>query len=394
MDLAKWMNGVMVHIGVPVKFANMFDETVITVLVVVAAIGLDVLFRWGIVGGLKRYVVRERHFWASLLLDSGAVGNLLHIVPGVAIYLTLPYMFLQGKRIMEIGGKICVLYIIVMVLLSLNSFISILLDIYKKRASYKNMPLKGVIEMSRVVVFFIGGLIFLAVLLGKSPTTLIAGLGASAAILMLVFKDMILGFVSSVQLSTYDMLRPGDMIQLGEIFGTVEEVTLITVKIRNRDNTISTIPPYSLVSGSFRNWRGMLESAGRRVDKTIVLDVNTVRFCSEEMLSTYRRTIPLLADYQPAAGTVPTNSQLFRVYIDRYLHTVEAVNTELNIIISQEQMTAYGLPIQVYFFSRIKAWRDYDRFQSDIFDHLLAMVPRFDLRLYQYDGCARRGDAP
>lgn len=394
MDLAKWMNGVMVHIGVPPKIANMFDETVITVLVVIIAIGLDLLFRLIVVGGLKRYVVRERHFWANLLLDSGAVGNLLHIIPGVGIYFALPYMFLQGKRIMEIGGKICVLYIIVMVLLSLNSFISIMLDLYKKRASYKNMPLKGVIEMSRVVVFFIGGLIFLAVLLGKSPTTLIAGLGASAAILMLVFKDMILGFVASVQLSTYDMLRPGDMIQLGEIFGTVEEVTLITVKIRNRDNTVSTIPPYSLISGTFKNWRGMQESEGRRVDKSIMIDVTTVRFCTEEMLSTYRRTIPLLADYEPPAGAMPTNSQLLRLYIDRYLHTVEAVNSDLNIIISQEQMTAYGLPIQVYFFSRVKAWRDYDRIQSDIFDHLLAMVPRFDLRLYQYDGCSRRGDAP
>jgi small-conductance mechanosensitive channel len=372
----------------------MFDETVITVLVVIIAIGLDLLFRLIVVGGLKRYVVRERHFWANLLLDSGAVGNLLHIIPGVGIYFALPYMFLQGKRIMEIGGKICVLYIIVMVLLSLNSFISIMLDLYKKRASYKNMPLKGVIEMSRVVVFFIGGLIFLAVLLGKSPTTLIAGLGASAAILMLVFKDMILGFVASVQLSTYDMLRPGDMIQLGEIFGTVEEVTLITVKIRNRDNTVSTIPPYSLISGTFKNWRGMQESEGRRVDKSIMIDVTTVRFCTEEMLSTYRRTIPLLADYEPPAGAMPTNSQLLRLYIDRYLHTVEAVNSDLNIIISQEQMTAYGLPIQVYFFSRVKAWRDYDRIQSDIFDHLLAMVPRFDLRLYQYDGCSRRGDAP
>lgn len=392
MDLAKWMNGVMVHLGVPVKIANMFDETVITLLVVIVAISLNVLFRMVVVGGLKRYVLRQSHLWASLLLDSGAVGNLLHIIPGVAIYFTLPYIFLQGKRIMEISGKVCVLYIIVMVLLSLNSFISIMLDLYKKRASYKNMPLKGVIEMSRVVVFFIGGLIFLAVLLGKSPTTLIAGLGASAAILMLVFKDMILGFVSSVQLSTYDMLRPGDYIQLGDILGTVEEMTLITVKIRNRDNTISTIPPYSLVSGSFKNWRGMFESDGRRVDKEIMIDVTTIRFCTEEMIDTYRRTIPLLADYEPEHGSMPTNSQLFRLYIDRYLHTVENVNSSLNIIISQQQMTAYGVPIQVYFFSRQKAWREFERIQSDIFDHLLAMVPRFDLRLYQYDWCFRGGE--
>jgi small-conductance mechanosensitive channel len=390
MDLARWMNRLMVRCGISEKIANTFDETVITVLILLLAVGLDVLLRWLVLGAIRRYADHSPHFWNRVLLSSGVVSNLIHVLPGIAVYFMLPYMYVSGKLIMTIGEKVCLTYVILMVLLSVNSIITISLDVYHRKANYRNMPLKGVIEMSRVVVFFVGGLVALAVLLGKSPTTLIAGLGASAAILMLVFKDMILGFVSSVQLSTYDMLRPGDYIQLGDIMGAVEEVTLITVKIRNRDNTISTIPPYSLVSGTFKNWRAMYESGGRCVNKEIMIDVNTVRFCTEEMISTYRRTIPLLADYQPPAGAMPTNSQLYRLYIDRYLHTVEAVNTELNIIISQQQMTAYGLPIQVYFFSRIKTWREYDRIQSDIFDHLLAIVTRFDLSLYQYDACIRR----
>ncbi len=379
----------MVRYGISEKMANMFDETVVTLLVALIAVGLDMLCRRLIVGGMRRYTSRSKRQWSKMLLDSGAVANMIHIVPGVAVYLLLPYMFVHGKRIFDISGKLCAVYIVLMVLLSLNSIITITLDIYNRKATYKNMPLKGVIEMSRIAVFFIGGLIALALLLGKSPTTLIAGLGASAAILMLVFKDTILGFVASLQLSAYDMLRPGDRIQLsnGDIFGTVEEVTLVTVKIRNRDNTISTVPPYSLITGTFRNWRAMMESGGRRVDKNILIDLSTIKFCTTEMLDLYRRTIPLLAGYNPDVGIIPTNVQLLRLYIELYLRSKTSVNSELDIIVSQQQMTPYGLPIQVYFFLYDKALREYELAQSDIFDHLLAMVPRFDLKLYQFDTC-------
>ena len=229
-------------------------------------------------------------------------------------------------------------------------------------------------------------IIAISILIDKSPATLFAGLGASAAVLMLVFKDSILGFVAGVQLSANEMLRIGDWIALpnGSANGIVKEITLNTVKIQNWDNTISTIPPYTLVNGSFQNWRGMQESGGRRVDKSIYLDMTTLKFCTPEMLDTIRKEVPLMADYQPAEGEVPTNAQLYRIYIERYLCSLPVVNQDLDLIISQKEMTTYGVPIQVYFFSRNKVWKEYERIQSDIFDHLLVMVQKFDLKLYQY----------
>lgn len=250
----------------------------------------------------------------------------------------------------------------------------------------KNRPMKGFIQVLQVLLFFIGGIVIIAIIVNKSPASLFAGLGASAAILMLVFKDSILGFVAGIQLSANDMVRPGDWITLpsGAANGTVQEITLNTVKIQNFDNTISTVPPYTLVSSPFQNWRGMKESGGRRVMKNITLDLTTLQFCTPEMLDRYRKEIPLMADYQPEEGVVPTNSQVYRVYIERYLCSLPVVNQDLDLIISQKEATMYGVPIQVYFFSRNKVWKEYERIQSDIFDHLLAMVPKFDLKVYQY----------
>ena len=249
----------------------------------------------------------------------------------------------------------------------------------------KNRPLKGFVQVLQVLLFFIGGIIVVSVLIGKSPMTLFAGLGASAAVLMLVFKDSILGFVAGVQLSANDMLRIGDWIALpgGVANGVVEEITLNTVKIRNWDETISTVPPYTLVNNSFQNWRGMQESGGRRVNKNIFLDMTTLKFCTPEMLDNIRKEVPLMADYQPAEEEVPTNAQLYRIYIERYLCSLPVVNQEMDLII-QKEPTTYGVPIQVYFFSRNKVWKEYERIQSDIFDHLLVMVQKFDLKLYQY----------
>ena len=203
---------------------------------------------------------------------------------------------------------------------------------------------------------------------------------------MLVFRDTILGFVAGIQLSANDMLRPGDWITVpsANANGIVQEITLNTVKIQNFDNTIATVPPYTLVNSSFQNWRGMMQSGGRRVKKNIVLDLNTIKFCTPELLNRIRQAIPLLSDYQPEAEAIPTNSQLFRVYVERYLSSLPVVNTELDLIISQLQATEYGVPIQIYFFSRNKVWREYERIQSDIFDHLFAMVPQFELKVYQY----------
>lgn len=386
VSLGSWMNEILIDWGVDPKLANMFDETIIAVLMIGVSIGLDYLCQAIFVGGMKHYTKRAPHQWNTLLMKRRVVHHLIHILPGVLVYFLLPLAFVRGKEILDFSQKICAVYIIAAILFTINGLLLVMLDVYNARDKQKNRPMKGFVQVLQVLLFFIGGIVIIAVLVNKSPMTLFAGLGASAAVLMLVFKDSILGFVAGVQLSANDMLRIGDWIQLpnGVANGTVEEITLNTVKIRNWDETISTVPPYTLVNNSFQNWRGMQESGGRRVNKNIYLDMTTLKFCTPEDLDAIRKNVPLMADYQPAEGEVPTNSQLYRIYIERYLRSLPVVNQDMDLIISQKEPTTYGVPIQVYFFSRNKVWKEYERIQSDIFDHLLAMVPKFDLKVYQY----------
>ena len=312
----------------------------------------------------------------------------VYTLPGIVLYYLLPYLkAIEGETMLTIIRRLCVAYIIGCILLGMNSLLLLALSIYNTKDKQRSRPMKGLVQVFQVLLFFVGSIIIISVLINKSPTTLFAGLGASAAILMLVFKDSILGFVSGVQLSANDMLRIGDWVQLsdGSANGIVQEITLNTVKIQNWDNTISTVPPYTLVNTTFKNWRGMQESGGRRVDKCIRLDMDTLKFCTNEMIMQIRKNIPLMNDIGPIDNTMPTNAQLYRLYIERYLRSHPIVNTSLDLIVAQREPTQYGVPIEVYFFLSDKVWQEFERIQSDIFDHLLVMVKEFGLRLYQLD---------
>lgn len=322
------------------------------------------------------YIADETQGGASSYSYLARCIGLLLIAPGLC----------AGKEILDFSQKICAVYIIAAILFTINGLLLVMLDVYNARDKQKNRPMKGFVQVLQVLLFFIGGIVIIAVLVNKSPMTLFAGLGASAAVLMLVFKDSILGFVAGVQLSANDMLRIGDWIQLpnGVANGTVEEITLNTVKIRNWDETISTVPPYTLVNNSFQNWRGMQESGGRRVNKNIYLDMTTLKFCTPEDLDAIRKNVPLMADYQPRKGKCPLTRSFTVFILNAICCSLPVVNQDMDLIISQKEPTTYGVPIQVYFFSRNKVWREYERIQSDIFDHLLAIVGKFDLKLYQY----------
>ena len=303
---------------------------------------------------------------------------ILYILPGIVVYYLLPYLeSIESKTMLMITQRLCITYIIGCILFAINSLLLMI----------RNRAMKGLVQIFQVILFFIGGIIIVSVLINQSPATLFAGLGASAAILMLIFKDTILGFVSGVQLSANDMIRIGDWIQLpdGSANGIVLEITLNTVKIQNWDNTISTVPPYTLVNTTFKNWRGMQESGGRRVDKTIKLDVSTLKLCTPEMITRIRQQIPMMEKIELTDMDKLTNVQLYRMYIERYLRSHPIVNAKLDLIISQKDPTEFGLPIEVYFFLTDKVWDEFERIQSDIFDHLLVMVKVFDLVLYQLD---------
>ena len=386
--IQEWINNHLIEWGIISSSANELDNAIVLLLIIVATVGIDYACRYIFLNMFKRLAKRTRNQWDDLIVERKIINKLMHMIPAILVYVLLPLAFPvdETPKILGILQMICKIYIIAVSLRFISASLNVVHEIYNRKESLKNKPLKGFIQLLQVAVFFIGFILIISILIGKSPTTLFAGLGASAAILMLVFKDTILGFVAGIQLSANDMLRPGDWITVpgSNANGIVQEITLNTVKIQNFDNTISTIPPYTLVNASFQNWRGMVQSGGRRVMKNITLDLTTLQFCTPEMLDRYRKEIPLMADYQPEEGVVPTNSQVYRVYIERYLCSLPVVNQDLDLIISQKEATMYGVPIQVYFFSRNKVWKEYERIQSDIFDHLLAMVPKFDLKVYQY----------
>lgn len=307
----------------------------------------------------------------------------LLLIPGIVAYYILNAEIITNTHVTEIGGRLTMVYIVVVGLITANSLLLGFQDIYSRSGKDKQHPMKGLIQAIQIVMFFIGTIITVGILIDKSPAALLTGLGASAAVLMLVFKDSILGFVAGVQLSRNNMIRIGDWIQMpdGSANGTVEEITLNTVKVRNWDNTITTIPPYTLVSTPFKNWKGMQESGGRRVDKMIYLDITTVKICTPDMVNNFRKDIPLMKDLKPS--DMPTNSQLFRIYIEKYLRSHPVVAQDLDLIIAQRQPGQFGIPIEVYFFLTDKVWDRYEKIQSDIFDHLIAAASDFGLKLYQ-----------
>lgn len=376
--------------------------------------------------------------WLHPYLSRHHLGRkALLLIPGIFIYFALFYVFDRGSRTLILFHKLDLIYLIAVIIIIANAILMTFLDLYSQSDKNKSHPLKGLVQGMQVVLYFVGGILIIAILIDKSPGVLLTSLGASAAVLMLVFKDSILGFVAGVQLSQNNMIRIGDWIQLpdGSANGVVEEITLNTVKVRNWDNTITTIPPYTLVSNPFKNWRGMQESGGRRVDKRIFLDMDSVEFCSEDMVSDILKSVPLMREWKGAAGSrtgapsvglkdagiavgvgtadgagpvegtatitakgtgkytgtaegrgaaeTPTNSQLYRIYIGLYLSRHPMVAKNLDLIIAQREPCEFGLPIEVYFFLTDKVWNEFETIQSDIFDHLLAMAPEFGLRLYQ-----------
>ena len=323
---------------------------------------------------------------ASILIKRKFIRNLLLLIPGIIAYSALGHVLGNEKTADLIIHKVCLIYVIIFTIMLLSSALMVILDAYTNSNRQKNIPLHGLIQGLQIILFSIGSLIIVAILLNKSPSALLTGLGASAAILMLIFKDSILGFVAGVQLTQNKMIRIGDWVQLpdGSANGVVEEITLNTVKIRNWNNTISMVPPYNLVSSPFINWRGMQESGGRRADKMIYIDVTSMEICSEDMINDIIKEFPILKGQLSESdfGDL-SNAQIYRTYITIYLKQHPYVNADLDIIISQKEATAYGMPIEVYFFTKEKDWALHEKQQSDIFDHLMTVAPDFGLRLYQ-----------
>ncbi|MCI1648373.1 MAG: mechanosensitive ion channel family protein [Bacteroides sp.] len=405
MKIVQQINDALVALGFAPSLAEQLDQYVAFVGVLIIAFLADAVCRHILLKVISKLVKQTKATWDDIIFDNKVMVRLSRMVAPIIIYLLIPVAFSETtSETLDLIQRFCLIYIIIAFISFVGAFLTAVYSVYSEKEQFRDRPLKGLLQTALVILYFIGGIIVVSILINKSPMVLLTGLGASAAILMLVFKDSIMGFVSGVQLSANKMLKVGDWISIPKYNadGTVIEVTLNTVKIQNWDNTITTIPPYLLVSDSFQNWRGMEESGGRRVKRSINIDMNSVKFCTPEMLEKYHK-IQLLSDYVERTeqtvkayneeqgidnsilvnGRRQTNLGVFRAYLTLYLKNLPNVNKDLTCMVRQLQPTDHGIPVELYFFSSIKSWVPYEALQADVFDHVLAIIPEFDLQVFQ-----------
>ena len=401
MDLyVKWLEG----LGLNLEWAGIVALCSGILLVALLALLANVVAKQIILRVVKFLVARTSNRWDDTFLERNVFGRLSHLAPAIVIYLGLPLVMVGHPMAIVVSIKLTQIYMIVVALLALHGLLSAFNDIYNTFDASRQVPLTSLIQVVKVVVWCIAGILVVAIVVDKTPLYLLSGLGAITAVLMIVFKDPILGFVGGIQLSANKMLAIGDWLEMPshKADGDVIEVALTTVKVRNWDKTITTIPTYDLISKPFKNWKGMEQTGGRRISRCVNVDINSIRFLDDEALARISR-IQLLQDYldrkqqevaeyneqqgidasSPVNGRHLTNIGTFRAYVEAYLRANPKIRKDLTLLVRQRAPGPHGLPIQIYVFTDTIVWVDYEGIQADIFDHILAVLAEFDLRVYQ-----------
>lgn len=349
---------------------------------------------------ITKIISNNKHQWDDILLKRKVFHRMFLIVPAIIIYIAAP-VFGQTQEIIR---RSATTYILIILVLVISSILDSINDIYRIHPISNVRPIKGLLQVVKIIMYVIIGIVVIANLMGEKPLILLSGIGALAAVFSFVFKDSILGFIAGIQLTSNDMLRIGDWIEMPKYGadGDVIDITLNTVKVQNFDKTIVTIPAYALVSDSFKNWRGMTEAGGRRIKRSIYIDMNSIRFCSPDMLNRYKE-VGYLRDYilekedeiasynnekayegsNPVNGRHLTNIGTFRAYISYYLKNHPDINHGMTQMVRQLPPGENGLPLEIYAFTKKTDWEYYEGVQSDIFDHILSIIGEFDLKLFQ-----------
>lgn len=330
----------------------------------------------------ERLTTKTKTKWDDLLLGRDVLKSACHIVPAIIIWMFLPAIFYRYPTIEEVLARVTAVYITIM---SLSTLLTIINSLKKKENDTRDKKLQymhSLVGILKVISIFISVIIIIAIVIGKSPMALLAGLGATSAILMLIFQDTIKGFVAGIRITSNGMLHKGDWITVPKagIDGVVEEISLTTVKVRNWDRTILTITPQTLVDDSFQNWLGMQESDGRRVKRKVYYDFNTIRPLDDAMC---KRLVKkgYFKSGEIKKGMV--NMTVYRRYMERLLRETAAVNSDMVIMVRQLEATNTGLPVEFYFFLSDKTWVNYEHNLADIMDMIYALTPEFDLKIYQ-----------
>ena len=392
--------GWLVQQGVPVELAPFLAQLIFALGAVAVAYVLTLIVRRILIAQLSRFFKRTSNQYDDYILKHNLLRVVARIIPGLVFYAVAPLF----PAITVWIQRLAFAYLVLMVVYVLSTVLDILHDIYETTEGANERPITGYIQIIKIIVFIFAAILVISILVNQSPWVLLGGLSALTAVILLVFQDTILGLVASIQLTYNKMLAIGDWIEMPDYNadGELLEVTVNTAKVQNWDKTITTIPTYKLIADSFRNWRGMEESGGRRIKRSIYLDMHSIRFCDQAMLERYKK-MRYLKDYiqqkreeiavhnqrlgidvdDMINGRWLTNIGSYRAYMLNYLRGHPKVSQEMTLLVRHLQPTENGLPIEVYFFCTDQRWAHYESIQADIFDHFLAVLPEFGLRVFQ-----------
>jgi miniconductance mechanosensitive channel len=402
--MLEFIHNWLVNQGLSEAAAMLLARGIIVVLIIILSILANYVTKRFIISGLTYSAGRTQTRWDDILIERKVLSWLANFAPLLVIYLMTPLALAGYDQLIDLVRNamfICMIFVGVLVI---DAFLNAVLDIYQTFEVLKEIPITGFVQVFKIVIYFLSGIFIIAILLNKSPLYFLTGLGALSAVLMLIFKDPILGFVAGIQLTANKMVARGDWLEMPkyDADGDVLEIGLTTVKVQNWDKTITTIPTYALISESFKNWRGMQESGGRRIKRFVYLDLGSIKFCTEEMLERFSR-IQYITEYIERKkkeiseynrvhqvdtsilvnGRHLTNIGTFRAYVTAYLRNHPMINQDMTFLVRQLAPTPQGLPLEIYVFCKDKVWANYEAIQADIFDHILAVVPEFDLRVFQ-----------
>ena len=372
----------MLQAGMSESLSLLLLRTGVILSMLILAFVIDRICRKAVVPTIRKITSKTEFMWDDYLLNDNVLNDFCMLIAPVVVYFLIT-LALPADLVLDFLLKFCRIYIIVVFMKLLCSIITAMYTLSSEHDKMKNHSMKGFYQMLKLVVICVGTIVIISNLVGKNPGVILTGLGAGTAILMLVFQDTIKGFVAGIQLIANDMLRPGDWICAPKYGadGDVLEVTLTTVKVQNWDKTIVTVHPYALVNDSFQNWRGMFDHGGRRVKRSITIDMNTVRFCTKEEMESYRKQ-PWMEGFEET-GNEEVNLYIFRRYVDHYLRHHPKVNPKMTLLVRQLQPSAQGLPVELYFFSADTGWINYENIQAEVFEHVLAVLHTFGLKVFQ-----------
>lgn len=394
----------LISSGFAHEYVNVLNMLTLATCLILTSIILNFLTKKIIVAIISKFIKKSKNKLDDVLLEKKVFHRLSHFIPAIIIYYFSDVVFYDYHQFIHPVHSFTYIYMIIAGAIVINAFLKALNEIYNSLSISKHHPIKSYIQVVQIIIYLFVGILILSILLGKSPIYLITGMGAITAVLLIVFKDPLLGLVSGIQLSSNDMIRIGDWISMPSknADGLVTEISLITVKVQNWDKTISTIPTYSLISESFSNWRGMEESGGRRIKRSINIDMKSVKFL-DDVLKNKLSKVQFISDYLEKKqaeieqynkennidysvsvnGLRLTNLGTFRVYLNEYIKKNPNIRQDMTLIVRQLQSTDKGIPLEIYAFSKIQSWEEYEEIQSDIFDHILAIIPEFDLKVFQ-----------